>query len=145
MLISLKPGGFGGTGGGTDLVDLFVLLFVEAEYASCKRCSGFGGGTGFFLSGAVISGFGGILGFSVEFWSLGLQDREGGGGRGVWSGEKHPGASSLLVNNGGAPSLVALVEGGQCSAFITATGGGGGKSLSACDPEATTAVWLLLT
>lgn len=47
------------------LVDLLVLLFAEAEYASCKRCSGFGGGTGFFLGGAVVSGFGGVLGFSA--------------------------------------------------------------------------------
>lgn len=47
------------------LVDLLVLLFVEAQYASFKRCSGFGGGTGFFLGGAVISDFGEILGFSA--------------------------------------------------------------------------------
>lgn len=124
-------------------VDLLVLLFEEAECASCKRCSGLGGGTGFFLGGAVVSGFGGVLGFSAGLWSLGLQDREGGAGGGVWSSAEHPGASSLLVGNGRAPSLAALVEGGQCSAFITATGGGGGKSLSACDPEATTAVSLL--
>lgn len=65
LLISLKPEGFGGRGGGLGLVDLLVLLFAEAEYASCKRRSGFGGGTGFFLGGAVVSGFGGVLGFSA--------------------------------------------------------------------------------
>lgn len=65
LLISLRPGGFGGRGGGVGLVDLLVVLFAEAESVSCKRCSGFGGGTGFFLGGAIISGFGGDLSFSA--------------------------------------------------------------------------------